>query len=135
MFRRAVLAAISTVAISFPASGVEEANLLGLWEQIATNRGDCPTCRIEFRKAGRVLIVIANNGRQANLAANDRASAVEGAGNWRIQHPGTWVSGRPFHVSFRLVDGDHLAMTMTVNTASGGVGVVQANYRRVWFGM
>lgn len=98
-------------------------------------QGACPTCRIEFKKAGQGFVVVANNGWRANLAVDDRTSAIEGSGNWQARHPGTWVSGRPFHVRFRLVDADHLAMTMTVNTASGGVGVVQASYRRVWLGM
>jgi len=133
--RRAALAVISTMALSLPASGAGESDLLGSWEQFATNRGACPTCRIEFRKVGQGLAVTANNGWQANLAADDRTAAFEGSGNWQVRHPGTWVSGRPFHVSFRLVDADHLAMTMTVTTASGGTAIVRADYLRVWFGM
>ncbi|WP_147045547.1 hypothetical protein [Methylobacterium gnaphalii] len=106
--------------------------LLGEWGQVASNAGACPTCSIAFvRMAGR-LSVIANNGWQATL---DGAGGTNFSGAGRWQEVGrTWVSGRPFAISFRL-ERDELQMTMTVDRGAGQSSVVKGVFKRVWHGM
>jgi hypothetical protein len=63
--RHAALAV--AIVDALPAQASEAAEILGLWEQVATNAGACRTCTIEFRSEGSGLSVTANNGWFASL--------------------------------------------------------------------
>ena len=112
---------------ALPAYSAETDAWLGVWEQVATDAGACPTCRIAFRAEPLGLSVAANNGWAAALdSAQD--GDIAGVGRWS-EAERSWVAGRPFTISFRLKD-DQLSMTMAVDTGTGPRSVVRATYKR-----
>lgn len=123
---------VLAMAQAVPALATEADALLGVWEQVATNAGACPTCRLEFRAREQGLSVTANNGWTATLEGS-RGSDIVGVGRW-VAAKRTWVAGRPFTIGFRL-DGDRLGMTMTVDTGAGPKRVVRGIYKRAWQGV
>lgn len=119
-----------SVAISFPAHAVEMTELLGVWEQIASNAGPCPTCRIEFQATRFGAVVVANNGWRADLPALDTGGPADGFGRWNDERVAAWVAGRTFTVSFRLAENGLLMMTMKVDAGAGRQPIVKGSYRR-----
>jgi hypothetical protein len=117
---------------ALPARATEPGALLGIWEQIATNAGACPTCRIGFRESEQGLSVAANNGWAATLGGS-RGSDIVGAGRW-VGAKRNWAAGRPFTVCFRL-DGDRLSMTMTVDTGTEPKRIIRGIFKRAWQGV
>jgi hypothetical protein len=125
-----ILAATILHAVPTPAS--EAAEILGLWEQVATNAGACRTCTIEFQAGSSGLSVTANNGWAASLRGLDKHDIV-GTGRWEDRGRAC-VSGKPFTVSFRR-EGNHLEMTMIIDTGADPKPVVRSTYRRAWQGV
>ena len=111
------------------------ADLLGVWEQVASNAGPCPACTIAFRETLGGVVVVANNGWRADLPALDTGGPASGYGRWQDERVAAWVAERPFTIRFRLGEDGVLAMTMTVDAGSARQRVVRARYRRVWLGM
>lgn len=128
--RWSVLAAATLHAV--PSQASDAAEILGLWEQVATNAGACRTCTIEFQAGSSGLSVTANNGWTASLRGSDKNDLV-GTGRWEDRGR-VWVSGKPFTVRFRR-EGNHLEMTMTVETDADPRPVVRSTYRRAWQGV
>lgn len=129
------LAMALAVTAGLPVHAAERADFLGVWEQVGTNAGPCPTCQIEFQETSQGAVVSANNGWRADLPTLNAGGPASGIGRWRDERVATWVSGRSFTVSFHLEGSGLLAMTMTVDTSSGRQSVVRGSYRRVWQGM
>ena len=88
-------------AFVLPVSAEEEQaeSILGEWQQIATNAGACPTCRIAFRTGGRGIVVSANNGWTATLVRTGPTD-LTGDGRWDTQGRG-WPTGRAFTIRYR----------------------------------
>lgn len=125
-----------TMALSFVANlsahATEMADLLGTWEQVTSNAGACPTCRVEFQNTPHGAIVVANNGWRADRLAPETGGPANGFGRWRDERAASRVSGRSFTVTCRSEESGLLAMTMTVNTGPGRQSVVRGSYRRAW---
>ncbi|GJD30569.1 hypothetical protein PMNALOAF_1816 [Methylobacterium adhaesivum] len=133
MIRSATLIAFTSAMMqASPAQASEATELLGLWEQVATNAGACETCTIDFRAAGSGLSVTANNGWAATLSSSGEPDTF-GAGRWE-NRGAAWVSGKAFSVRFHRV-GNRLEMTMTIDTGSEPKPVVRGVYKRTWQGM
>ena len=124
-----------SVAASLPAHAVEMTEFLGVWEQIASNSGACPTCRIEFQATRFGAVVVANNGWRADLPALDTGGPADGFGRWNDERVAAWVAGRTFTVSFQLTEGGLLTMTMKVDAGSGRQPIIKGSYRRARQGM
>ncbi|MDB5644736.1 MAG: hypothetical protein JWQ05_405, partial [Methylobacterium sp.] len=61
--RFAWLGLLPALVVSLPAAAAEDIEtIFGEWEQIASNAGACPTCRITFETRGKSFTVTANNG-------------------------------------------------------------------------
>jgi hypothetical protein len=106
----------------------------GPWQQIQTNAGACPTCRLAIEADGPRLIVTANNGWSATLVARPRGDIVDasGTGRWSSAVGGA-MAGKPFHLDVVLKE-QRLHLTMTMDMAGGRRWTVKAVYGRVWFG-
>ena len=71
----------------------------GEWQQIASNAGECPSCRITIRQTGTSLQVTANNDWTA-IAETSRRDTAGGAGFWKRGTRKTY-SGKTFDIQFR----------------------------------
>jgi len=106
----------------------------GPWQQIQSNAGACPTCRLAIEPDGQRLVVTANNGWSATVVARPHGDAVDASGNGRwSQGVGGTLAGKAFHVEFVLKQ-QRLHMSMTMDMAGGRRWIVRAMYGRVWFG-
>jgi hypothetical protein len=123
---------LAALVLPVSAEAEQAESILGEWQQIATNAGACPTCRIAFRTGGRGIVVSANNGWTATLARTGPTD-LTGDGHWDPQGRG-WPTGRAFTIRFRQ-DGDRLAMTMVVDTGTGQRPTVHATFVRSWQGV
>ena len=131
----ALLCLLGAVVISFvmPAAA-QPARIEGVWSQVETSAGSCPTCRVEVARKGGSLIVTANNGWSASVTLDAAAKPVQatGTGSWASDKRG-WVAGRPFDVVFRLID-QRLHMSMQVTMADGAGRRIEAVFERFWLG-
>ena len=131
--RYAWLGLLPALVVSLPAAAAEDIEtIVGEWEQIASNAGACPTCRITFETRGKSFTVTANNGWAATLS-DIRATELSGAGEWDASVRG-WPAGHAFTIHFRR-EGDRLQMTMTVDTGSADRPIVTGTFRRPWQGV
>src|SRR4051794_7509401 len=75
----------------------------GPWQQIQSNAGACPTCRLAIAPDGARLIVTANNGWSATVIARPLGDVVEasGTGRWSSAVTGA-LAGRALHVDVVL---------------------------------
>jgi hypothetical protein len=106
----------------------------GPWQQIASNAGICPKCRISIDRGSSSLTVTANNGWSASLIAvqNGNTAGATGAGRWQSGLTGA-VAGKRFTVDFVLRD-QRLIMSMLVEMGNGSRRTIRAVYGRVWLG-
>ncbi len=105
----------------------------GLWQQVETNAGSCPHCRIEVMREGGALRIIANNGWSAALGGKGGTERFDGHGAW-LPEAGGWVASRPFDIRVRSVD-HRLYIGMRVRMLDGSVRAVDAVFKRVWLGV
>jgi hypothetical protein len=128
------LLAIATTLLTGRADAQEE-SIEGAWQQIESNAGACPKCRISIAPKGASLSIVANNGWSAVVGVEGTKDSVEarGTGVWSPGKIGT-TAGRRFNVVFRLVD-QHLCMSMRVEMEDGSRRLIKAVFGRVWFGV
>lgn len=117
-----------------PARGADDA-LAGAWQQIESNAGACPRCRISIDPHGASLTVTANNGWAATLAEGkgDGSVRASGAGNWKSNVTGA-MAGKGFNVDFILKD-ERLYMWMSVDTGHGSRRTIRGVFGRIWTGV
>src|ERR1700704_918194 len=97
----AALAALLIVSAS-PVRGGDD-GVAGAWQQIESNAGACPKCRISIDQHGSSWTVTANNGWEATLAGESIGSMnATGAGNWKTLSGA--MAGKRFNVDFVLKD-------------------------------
>ncbi|MFC0239733.1 hypothetical protein [Rhodopseudomonas telluris] len=115
-----------------PPAHAQAAFLLGDWQQIASNAGKCPTCRINLSSRGDDVMVAANNGWSAVVAEQPRPDRVilTGSGRWQVRS--SRLDGKQFTADFEQ-RGDRLYMTMRIVTG-GREWTVNAVYGRLWLG-
>jgi hypothetical protein len=127
------LLALASTSVAGPAVAQEEL-IEGDWQQIDSNAGVCPKCRISIAQKGESLSIAANNGWSAVVSVQGTKDPLEAAGT------GVWVpgkigttAGRRFSVAFRLID-QRLYMSMRVDMEDGSRRLIKAVFGRVWFG-
>jgi len=127
------LFAIASVSSIGPA-GAQEELIQGAWQQIESNAGVCPKCRILIASKGESLSVAANNGWTAVVDVQPIKEPLEatGTGMWAPGKVNT-AAGRPFNVVFRL-SRQRLYMSMRVEMADGSRRLIRAVFGRVWLG-
>lgn len=127
------LLAIASTSFTGPADAQED-HIEGAWQQIESNAGACPKCRISIAQNGQSLSVVANNGWSAVVGIEGTKDPIEatGTGVWVPGRIGTWA-GRRFNVVFRLVD-QRLYMSMRVEMENGSRRLIKGVFGRVWFG-
>ena len=106
----------------------------GAWQQIESNAGRCPGCRISFDQGNASWAVTANNGWTARVRAgpNGDATKATGVGRWNSGLPGAFA-GKPFEVDFVMRD-QRLYMSMQVDMKDGSKRTIRGVFGRVWFG-
>jgi hypothetical protein len=106
----------------------------GAWQQVESNAGACPGCRISFDQGNGSWTVTANNGWTARVVArpNGDLTKAAGVGRWNSGLPGSFA-GKPFDVDFALRD-QRLYMSMLVDMKNGSKRVIRGVYGRTWFG-
>jgi hypothetical protein len=126
------LLALASTSFSGPACAQEDL-IEGAWQQIESNAGACPRCRISIAQKGASLIVVANNGWLAVVGEGTKGPIeAMGTGEWAPGKIGT-TAGRRFNVIFRLVD-QRLYMSMRVEMEDGSRRLIAAVFGRMWFG-
>jgi hypothetical protein len=127
------LLAIASTSFAGPADA-QEYLVEGAWQQIESNAGACPKCRISIAQKGESLSVVANNGWSAVVGVQGTKDPLEatGTGVWALGKIGT-TAGRRFSVGFRLMD-QRLYMSMRVEMEDGSRRLIKAVFGRVWFG-
>jgi hypothetical protein len=125
------LLAFASTSFAGPADAQEDL-IEGDWQQIESNAGACPKCRISIAQKGGSLSVVANNGWSAVVVGTKDPIEATGTGAWAPGKIGT-VAGRRFNVVFRLVD-QRLYMSMRVEMEDGSRRLIKGVYGRVWFG-
>jgi hypothetical protein len=127
------LLAIASTSFAGPV-GAQEDLIEGAWQQIESNAGACPKCRISIAQEGASLSVVANNGWSAVVGVERTNGPIEvtGTGKWASGKMST-IAGRRFNVAFRLVD-QRLYMSMRVELEDGSRRLIKAVFGRVWFG-
>ena len=138
MMRRSLVIAVAVFlaacAVAARADdGVDQ--IAGDWQQIESNAGACPKCRLSIDKRGPSLTVSANNGWLANLVAGvtSGSTTATGVGHWRSGVTGA-VAGRSFNVEF-VLKRQRLYMSMLVDMGNGSLRTIRGVYGRVWTGV
>ena len=101
----------------------------GEWQQIASNAGECPSCRITIRQTGTSLQVTANNDWTA-IAETSRRDTAGGAGFWKRGTRKTY-SGKTFDIQFRRNAEDELLMRMKIEPIRGKNRTITGLFKRV----
>jgi hypothetical protein len=134
--RRSLFTALAALLIvwTFPARGDDD-GVAGTWQQIESNAGSCPKCRISIDQHGSSLTVTANNGWEAILVGGEREGAMNaiGSGNWKPNLTGA-MAGKRFNVDFVLKD-QRLYMSMFVDMGNGSRRTIQGVFGRPWYGV
>jgi hypothetical protein len=129
----AALAAFLIVSAS-PVRGGDD-GVAGAWQQIESNAGACPKCRISIDQHGSSWTVTANNGWEATLVGGDSIGSMNaaGAGNWKPTLTGA-MAGKRFNVDFVLKD-QRLYMSMFVDMGNGSWRTIRGVFGRPWYGV
>jgi hypothetical protein len=132
--RDTLLYLLLIASISFAGRADAQDLIEGAWQQIESNAGACPKCRILIAQKGQSMSVVANNGWSAVVGVEGSRDPIEarGTGVWGTERIGTTV-GRRFDVDFRLVD-QRLYMSMRVEMENGSRRLIKATFARVWLG-
>jgi hypothetical protein len=132
---RLLVLAIALLVARPTSMKAQSANLAGEWQQLSSNAGQCPDCRIVVLAEGQKLKVTASNGWSAGIRITSVGDPViaTGQGQWPLRREGRVVP-EPLDVSFAL-RGDHLHMTMVVAYAQARKQIVKAVFGRIWNGV
>jgi hypothetical protein len=131
-----ITVAVFLVFWAFTARGDDGADqIAGAWQQIESNAGACPQCRISIDQHGSSLTVTANNGWSASLVAGQKDGSINatGIGRWRSSLTGA-MAGKRFNVDFVLKD-QRLYMSMRVDMGNGSRRTIQGVFGRIWSGV
>lgn len=106
----------------------------GAWQQVESNAGLCPGCRISIDPGNASWAVIANNGWTARIMSrrDGDVTRATGIGRWNSGLAGGFA-GKPFEVDFVLRD-QRLYMSMRVDMKNGSKQVIRGVYGRIWLG-
>jgi hypothetical protein len=126
------IALVATMSVARADAQVDQ--IEGAWQQIASNAGACPKCRISIDRGSSSLIVTANNGWSASVTTGKDVDLpkASGAGRWGAGLTGA-MAGKRFNVEFVLND-QRLTMSMVVDMDNGSRRMIQAVFGRPWFG-
>lgn len=127
--RRFLVAAALFCISGFATPVAAEDAFQGEWQQIASNAGECPSCRITIRQTGASLQIIANNDWTALAETGDRDTA-SGAGFWKRGTRKTY-SGKTFNIRMRLNTDDELLMKMRIEPIQGKSRTIQGVFKRI----
>lgn len=116
-----------TASLATPA--VAEDTFHGEWQQIASNAGECPSCRITIRQTGASLQIIANNDWTAIAEAGGTKTAG-GAGFWKRGTRKTY-SGKSFDIKLRRNAADELIMLMRIEPIRGESRTIKGVFQRI----
>jgi hypothetical protein len=130
----AALAVAAAVCAPMTAARAQADPIDGAWQQIESNAGACPACRISFDQGDASWTVTANNGWSARVIARPGSDAtrIAGIGRWNSGLSGGFA-GKPFEVDFVVRD-QRLYMSMLVDMKNGAKRVIRGVYGRIWFG-
>jgi hypothetical protein len=130
----AALAIAAAACASMTGAKAQVDQIDGDWQQVESNAGGCPACRISFDQGTASWTVTANNGWTARVVArpNGDATKAGGVGRWNSGVTGV-LAGKPFEVDFALRD-QRLYMSMRVDMKNGSKRVIRGVYGRIWFG-
>ena len=129
---RRILPYAFVIALSAaPPAAAHADQLLGVWQQIGSNAGNCPTCRISINQTTSALAVSANNGWSATVVANRDMIAATGNGRWDSRRRP--LADKAFSVHFVVRDA-RLYMTMVVDSENGPKRTVKGVFGRPWLG-
>jgi hypothetical protein len=132
---RSLFIALATLLVwTFPSRG-DEGLIVGPWQQIESNAGACPKCRISIEPHRTTLTVTANNGWAATVVTEEKDGSIKatGIGNWRSSLKGA-MAGKRFRIDFVLMD-QRLYMSMLVDMGNGSKQTIRGIFGRVWFGV
>jgi hypothetical protein len=126
--------AIAVACASMTPAKAQVDQIDGAWQQLESNAGVCPGCRISIDQGNASWAVTANNGWTARLVARPDGDAIRatGIGRWNSGLIGGFA-GKSFEVDFVLRD-QRLYMSMLVDMKNGSKRVIRGVYGRVWFG-
>ncbi|TAA64939.1 hypothetical protein [Shinella sp. JR1-6] len=113
----------------FAASAAAQDAFDGEWQQVASNAGECPSCRITIRQTGTSLQIIANNDWTAIAETNGR-DAAGGAGFWKRGTRKTY-SGKTFDIRIRRNADDNLLMRMKIEPIRGENRTINGLFKRI----
>jgi hypothetical protein len=131
LYTFAVALAVSQLATR---AAAQTEGLLGVWQQIESNAGKCPTCQVSFAQTAAALTVTANNGWAATVVVNRNGDLIAATGTGRWSSRSKPLADRPFSVEFVVRDA-RLYMTMlVVDAGSGPRRVIKAVFGRFWLG-
>jgi hypothetical protein len=116
-----------TAGLSAPTAA--EDTFHGEWQQVASNAGECPTCRITIRQTGSSLQIIANNDWTAIAESAGRTTA-DGAGFWKRGTRKTY-SGKSFDIKLRRNDDDELIILMRIEPIRGQSRTIKGVFQRI----
>ncbi len=123
----AAILLLCTAGLAVPAAAEEVFH--GEWQQIASNAGECPTCRITIRQTGASLQITANNDWSAIAETGGRDTAG-GAGFWKRGTRKTY-SGKTFDIRLRLNDDGELLMKIRIEPIQGRSRTIQGLFQRI----
>jgi hypothetical protein len=126
----AIALAVSQLATR---AAAQSDQLLGVWQQMESNAGNCPACQISIEQTTSALTVTANNGWSATVVANQKGNLVAATGNGRWSLRSKPLAGKAFSVDFVVRD-DRLYMTMLLDSGTEPRRVVKGVFGRFWLG-
>ena len=127
--KRFLAATVLSCMAGFAAPATAQDAFHGEWQQVASNAGECPSCRITIRQTGTSLQIIANNDWTA-IAEADGHDTAGGAGFWKRGTRKTY-SGKTFDIQFRRNAEDELLMRMRIEPIRGKSRTINGLFKRI----
>ncbi len=125
---RYLLMSFTYITLQISAAHAGDTSFEGKWQQIASTAGECRTCAVEFKFAGALLSVNANNGWNATAQnVSDSSRSASANGHW--SRDAGYLAGSPFRAFFEIVD-SRLFMKMLVRKKDGSMMAIKAIFER-----
>lgn len=126
--RYTIFGLLLSLAVAVSHSAVaQDAEFIGEWQQISSNAGNCPTCRITISETSGTITVRASNGWSATVHPVS-AKMLRGEGRWAV----TMGQSR-FLIQLTLRD-QRIFMVMGFVPGEKRKGTIQAVFGRTWLG-
>lgn len=123
----AAITLLCMTAFALPAAAEDAFD--GEWQQVASNAGECTTCRITIRQTGSSLQIVANNDWTA-IAEAGGSKTADGAGFWKRGTRKTY-SGKSFDIKLRRNEDDELLMLMRIEPIRGQSRTIKGLFQRI----